>query len=126
MKALRVMVDGDLVGIFVPPEGGSFVARVGNIPRRYMRVHISAGTLEESWHWQLPDVQPNQTISFQMIEAELGTGVEPHQIRQTHPDEVEQIKKLAPVLMAKAFEEQAAEKRRLRGPHVGKRKPKSP
>ncbi len=35
MKALEVVLDGKLLGVFVPPKGGSFVTSVGNIPRKY-------------------------------------------------------------------------------------------
>jgi hypothetical protein len=69
MKALEVSIDGKVIGTYVPPKGSTFAAMVANIPRRYMRAHLTSGNNTETWQWQLPDVKHGQTISFRMVEA---------------------------------------------------------
>jgi hypothetical protein len=112
MKALEVLLDGKVLGIFVPPKGGSFVASVGNIPGKYMRANIRAGTLKERWQWQLPDIQEGQVIAFRMVQAEPGTGMTPHRVRHVDRAESEEFEKMFPVLMSKVADELAAEKKR--------------
>ena len=56
MKALKVLIDGEPVGVYVPPVGATFTAMVGNIPRKYMRADIMTGTDAESWQWQLDEI----------------------------------------------------------------------
>ena len=79
-KSIEVSVDGKVIGVFVPPEGESFAAMIGNIPRSYMRAQIMTGTELERWQWQLPDIQEGQVISFRMLSAQLGSGVPPHYV----------------------------------------------
>ena len=112
MKALEVLIDGAPIGVYVPPDGASFTAMVGNIPRKYMRAHIMTGTDEESWQWQLPDIQAGQVISFRMIEAPVGSGIPPQFVRSRDPREVADNKREAAKLYAKAKREMAARKRR--------------
>jgi hypothetical protein len=126
MKALEVLLDGEVLGTFVPPKGGSFVASVGNIPRRYMRAHIRAGTLKERWQWQLPDIQEGQLIAFRMVEAKSGTGVTPHRVRKVDRAESEEFEKMFPVLMSRAAEQLAAEKNTTLKARIKKRSTKKP
>ena len=112
MKALEVLIDGEQIGVYVPPDGASFVARVGNIPRKYMRAHIMTGTDEESWQWQLPDIKTGQAISFRLIEAPVGSGIPPQFVRRRDPREVAENKRHAAKMYAKAKREMAARKRR--------------
>jgi hypothetical protein len=49
MNAIEVLINGKRVGIYVPPEGATFGAVVGNVPRTYMRAHITTLTDAESW-----------------------------------------------------------------------------
>ncbi len=49
MNALEVLINGKRVGVYVPPEGCTFAAMVGNIPRTYMRAHIMTGSDSENW-----------------------------------------------------------------------------
>jgi hypothetical protein len=95
MKALEVSIDGVLIGVYVPPGGACFTAAVGNIQHEYMRAHITTGTDEEHWQWQLPDIQAGQTISFRMIEAPGGSGVPPQFVQARDPREVAENKKVA-------------------------------
>jgi hypothetical protein len=48
MNALEVLINGRRVGVYVPPEGSTFAAMVGNAPRTYMRAHIMTGNDLES------------------------------------------------------------------------------
>jgi len=109
MKALEVSIDGKVIGVYVPPDGQVFGAMVGNIPRTYMRAHVMSGTETESWQWQLPDLQEGQVISFQLIEAEPGTGVPPQYVRNRDPAEVAEIRSLASEAYAQAMQERDAE-----------------
>ena len=112
MNALEVSIDGKRVGIYVPPEGSTFAAMVGNIPRTYMRAQIMTGNDSESWQWQLPDIKPGQRISFRLIEAPDGSGVPPQFVQPRNPQEVEANKKEAGKIYAKAKREMAARKRK--------------
>ncbi|MGD0527713.1 MAG: hypothetical protein ABSE49_21450 [Polyangiaceae bacterium] len=113
MNALEVSIDGIIVGVYVPPEGGTFAAMVGNIPRHYMRSQITTGNDTESWSWQLPDIQAGQTITFRLVEAPVGSGVPPQFVRRRDLDAVEKTNQLA--------KEAAAEARhRNRGSGAGK------
>jgi hypothetical protein len=112
MNAVEVLVNGKRVGVYVPPEGASFGAMVGNIPRKYMRAHIMASNDAESWQWQLPDIKPGQLISFRQISAPLGSGVPPQFVRPRDPREVAENKREAKKLYAKAKKEMAARKQK--------------
>jgi hypothetical protein len=109
MKALEVSIDGQVIGIFVPPPGEPFVATAGNIPRSYMRAHVMSGDRSESWQWQLPDVNEGQSISFRMIEAAPGSGVPPQYVRQRDPEEIEESKRMAAECLEQAMKEREAE-----------------
>jgi len=110
MNALEVLINGKRIGIYVPPEGSSFAAMVGNIPRTYMRAHIMTGNDAESWQWQLPDIKPGQLISFRQIKAPTGSGVPPQFARPRDPGEVAENEREAKKLYAKAKREMAARK----------------
>ena len=112
MNAVEVSIDGERIGVYVPPKGACFSAMVANIPRIYMRAHIMSGNDSESWQWQLPDIQPGQIISFRMVEASVGSGVPPHFIRPRDPREVAENKREAEKLYAKARREMDARKRK--------------
>jgi hypothetical protein len=109
MKALEVSIDGKALGTFVPPEGASFAAMVGNIPRAYMRAQVMSANDTESWHWQLPDVKEGETISFRMIEAPPGSGIPPESVQQREPEEVAETKRRAKEAFAEALKEREAE-----------------
>ena len=110
MNAVEVLINRKRVGVYVPPEGCTFAAMVGNIPRRYMRAHIMAGNDAESWQWQLPDIQPGQLISFRLVKAAVGSGVPPQFVRPRDPREVEGTRKAAKKAYAKARRKMAAPK----------------
>ena len=112
MNALEVLINRKRVGVYVPPEGCTFAAMVGNIPRTYMRAHIMTGNDSENWQWQLPDIQPGQLISFRLVEAPIGSGVPPQFVRPRDPREVEETKKEAREAYAKVRRELAAKKRK--------------
>jgi hypothetical protein len=112
MNALEVLINGKRVGVYVPPEGCSFAAMVGNVPRTYMRAHIMTGTDSESWQWQLPDIKPGQLISFRLVEAPVGSGVPPQFVRPRDRKEVEQNSKEAKKAYAKSKRETAARMRK--------------
>ena len=128
MRALKVSIDGRRVGLYVPPEGAPFAAMIANIPRKYMRAHITSGTSSESWQWQLPDIQLGQTISFRMVEAEPGSGIAPQFVRRRTRDEIVENKRLA----AEAYQEAGrasstrggqGSNRRLKGPRPKRHAP---
>jgi hypothetical protein len=112
MNALEVLINGKRVGVYVPPEGCTFAAMVGNIPRTYMRAHIMTGNDSESWQWQLPNVRPGQLISFRLVKAPVGSGVSPQFVRPRDPKEVAQNRREARKAYAKAKREMAARKRK--------------
>jgi hypothetical protein len=112
MNALEVLINGKRVGVYVPPEGCTFAAMVGNIPRTYMRAHIMTGSDSESWQWQLPDIKPGQLVSFRLVEAPVGSGVPPQFVRPRDPKEVEANRREARTTYAKAKREMAGRKRK--------------
>ena len=114
MNALEVSIDGKRIGIYVPPDGCSFAAMVGNVPRAYMRAHIMTSSGVESWQWQLPDVKPGQRISFRQIEAPTGSGVPPQFVRSRDPSEVKKHKREGTKLYMKAIRKVAAKRRKKR------------
>ena len=111
MNALEVSINRKRIGIYVPPDGSTFAAMVGNIPRKYMRAHIMTGNDAESWQWQLPNIRPGQRISFRLVNAPVGSGVPPQFIRARDPREVVENKRKAKKLYAKAKREMASRKR---------------
>ena len=96
----------------MPPEGSTFAAMVGKVPRTYMRAHIMTGNDAESWQWQLPNIKPGQRISFRLVKAPPGSGVPPQFVRPRDPREVEENRKEAKKLSAKAKREMAASRRK--------------
>lgn len=112
MNALEVLIDGQSIGVYVPPEGASFAAMVGNIPCKYMRAQVMTSTDQESWQWQLPDIQPGQVISFRLIEALPGSGVLPQFVESRDPQEVAETRKKAAKFSAKAKREMPSRQRK--------------
>lgn len=106
MKALEVSINGNVIGVFAPPNGEPFCAMIGNIPKMYMRAQVLASNDVEQWQWQLPDVQEGQVISFRMIEANRDSAVPPHRITKRDPEEVAEIKKMAKEGYKRAMREQ--------------------
>ena len=47
-EALQASIDGEVIGVYVPPDGSPFAAMLGNIPKSYMRAHIMSATHVES------------------------------------------------------------------------------
>lgn len=113
MKALEVLLNGQVVGLYVPPEGECFGVVLGNVPRTYMRAQVSSGNKTESWFWQLPDIKEGETISFRLVESGGKTGVSPQERVSRNPKEEKRIKLLAAKAWAKAKKK------------IKKRKPKS-
>jgi hypothetical protein len=111
MNALEVLINGKRIGVYVPPKGSTFAAMVGNIPRTYMRAHIMTGNDSENWQWQLPDIKPGQLISFRLVEAPVGSGVQPQFVRPLDPKEAEENRREARKLYARAKKQTAARKR---------------
>ena len=52
------------------PEGGTFTAVVGNVPRTYARSFCMAGNENESWHWQFADLKPGDKVTFRLVETD--------------------------------------------------------
>ncbi len=115
MKALEVLVNGEIAGLYVPPEGECFGVMLGNVPRTYMRAQVSSGNKTESWYWQLPDIKEGETISFRLVEAAGREGVPPQRRVPNDPAEQKQIKQAAAKAWAKTKKQIAAKKKR-RGP----------
>src|SRR5262245_50392897 len=80
-ECLEVSINGKRIGVYVPPEGSTFAAMVGNIPRKYMRAHIMTENDVERWQWQLPNIKLGQRISFRLVRAPVGSGVPPQFVR---------------------------------------------
>jgi hypothetical protein len=115
MKALEVLVNGEVVGLYVPPEGECFGVMLGNVPRTYMRAQVSAGNKTETWYWQLPDIKEGETVSFRLVEAAGKEGVPPQRRVPNDPVEQKRIKQAAAKAWAKAKKQISAKKKR-RGP----------
>ena len=114
MESLEVLIDGKSIGIYTPPDGASFTAMVSSVPKTHMRAQILSGNDQAHWQWQLPDIEPGQTISFRLVEALPGSGVPPRIVEPRDRKEVAETKRMA----AKA----AAEAQRVMV--LNKRKPK--
>ena len=111
MKVLEVKLGRRIVGLFVPPVGGSFSAMLANVPQTYMRAFVTAGDGRETWRWQLPDIKEGERLSFRMIDAPSGTtGVKPHEVQIVPPKERARIKAMARRGYARAMRERAARK----------------
>lgn len=51
------------------PEGGGFQLILGNIPLDHARVQFMAGNHAEEWHWQFPDLYPNEEITLEVVKT---------------------------------------------------------
>lgn len=95
MKALEVLVNGEVVGLYVPPEGECFSAVVANVPRTYMRAQVMSGTKTEAWYWQLPDIREGETIAFRLVEADGRSGVPPQRKVRKDRERTKNLKQVA-------------------------------
>ena len=121
MKALEVLVNGEVVGLYVPPEGECFGVMLGNVPRTYMRAQISSGNKTESWFWQLPDIKEGEIISFRLVESKGRAGVPPQERVSREPGKEKKLKQMAKKAWAKAKKKTVAKKTK-RGPTTGSRR----
>jgi len=106
-RAIEVLIDGKRVGLLQGRGGKSVGINVGNIPKDHMRVWANSNDDEESWYWQMPDVQDGQTVSFRIIEAEEHEISKPYQKEKRDPEEVAKSKMEARKLFKKAMKEKA-------------------
>ncbi|MDY7026417.1 MAG: hypothetical protein SVC26_08795 [Pseudomonadota bacterium] len=104
-KSLEVKIDGEVVGVFVPPDENCIGVMLGNVPIAYMRCQIASGNDAESWYWQLPGIQEGQEISFKLIEATAEDGVPPARIEAKDPEQVAERKAAAREAYKKAMSE---------------------
>ena len=51
------------------PEDGGFRFILGNIPLDHARTQFMAGNRVEEWHWQFPDLYPNEAITLEVVET---------------------------------------------------------
>lgn len=51
------------------PDRGSFQLILGNIPLDHARVQFMAGNHTEEWHWQFPDLYPNEEIILEVVKT---------------------------------------------------------
>ena len=83
MKALEVLINVEVVGLYVPAEGECFGVMLANVPRTYMRAHVTSGNETENWFWQLPDIKEGETISTKTAQSarskSMGQGKEGHE-----------------------------------------------
>lgn len=101
MKALEVLLNGQVIGLYVPPEGECFSAMVANVPRTYMRAQVLTGNEKENWQWQLPDIKEGDTIAFRLVEANGRAGIPPQRVTPKDLAQVKRIKKEAAKARAK-------------------------
>ena len=52
------------------PKRGNFRLMLGNIPFNYARVFVMASNPLEKWHWQLPDLNPNEEVCCHIVETD--------------------------------------------------------
>lgn len=102
MKALEVLLNGKVIGLYVPPEDECFSVMMANIPRTYMRAQVASGNQTESWYWQLPDINENDIIAFRLVEANGRAGVPPQRIEPKDPKETAALKRKAAKAWARA------------------------
>lgn len=108
MKALEVLVNDEVIGLFVPPEGECFSVMVANVPRTYMRAQVMSGNKTENWYWQLPDIKEDETISFRLVEANGRAGIPPQRIEPKDPKRTKALKRKAARVWARAKKEKKA------------------
>jgi hypothetical protein len=87
-KALEVTIDGKIIGLYVPGAGKCFSASLGNWPKTHMEAHVHSGSDQEDWHWELPNINEGQIISFKIIETSE-KGVPPQNIKPISQEEKE-------------------------------------
>jgi hypothetical protein len=49
------------------PDGGAFRFILGNVPLDHARAQFMAGNHMEEWHWQFPDLYPNEAITLEVV-----------------------------------------------------------
>lgn len=60
---------GDTVRTSHPDRGG-FSFMLGNIPLDHARAFVMSWNRKVIWHWQLPDLQPNDEVVFKIVETD--------------------------------------------------------
>ena len=43
---------------------------LGNTPLDHARTFVMAWNHKERWHWQLPDLHPDQEVAFHIVETD--------------------------------------------------------
>lgn len=71
---LRIGLDaklksGKTVRVSHPNDGG-FRFILGNVPLDHARAQFMAGNQAEEWHWQFPDLYPNEAITLEIVETD--------------------------------------------------------
>jgi hypothetical protein len=51
------------------PDLGGFQFIIGNVPLNHARVQFMSGNQVEEWHWQFPDLYPNEVITLEVVET---------------------------------------------------------
>jgi hypothetical protein len=52
------------------PNDGGFRFILGNVPLDHARTQFIAGNQVEEWHWQFPDLYPNEKITLEVVETD--------------------------------------------------------
>jgi hypothetical protein len=52
------------------PNDGGFRFILGNVPLDHARTQFIAGNQVEEWHWQFPDLYPNEAITLEVVETD--------------------------------------------------------
>lgn len=111
MKALEVLINDKAIGFYVPPEGECFSVMMANIPRTYMRAQVMSGNQTESWYWQLPDINENDTIAFRLVETNGRTGIPPQRVEPKDSTKTKALQRKAASAWARAKKKAKAKKK---------------
>ncbi len=81
-----VLVNGKKWARCGTAENGAFTLMAGNLPSRptEFRAFCMAGNETESWHYQFPDLQVGDKITFKIVETDWFN--EPHSIEPRLPE----------------------------------------
>ena len=107
-RAIEVLVNGKRAGILQARSGSPVGVTVANIPNDHMRVWAYGSDDEETWYWQMPDIQDGETVSFRVIEANESEISKPYEIEKRDPEEVAESKRRAKEMREKALQEKDA------------------
>lgn len=103
-RAIEVLVDGQRVRLLQAPDGGPASVQLANVPGDHMRVWAHASSDDETWQWQLPDIQDGQTISFRVIQAEQHEITSPQEVEKRDPEQVAEGKRRAKEWLKEAMQ----------------------